>query len=188
MKRVKQIRLEKNVSKIVMVVWTTLIGFCGYAQLSNNIPRIEDRSNAFSFSASYGEILEREAWFYGFSGEYARRLKKAPVGFAGSLMWDSEKDEIKDKTVGTFTAAVTGSYLLGKRFSIGTGLGKGFADTDNPDRKYKFTNGDWTTALFGGYQIPLKNKASIGISLSYEYNLSAKENSLSIDLAFGIPF
>ncbi len=144
--------------------------------------------NAINLSASYGEILDREAWFYGFSAEYARRLKKAPVGFAGSLMWDSEKDEMKDKIVGTFTAAIAGSYLLGKRFSIGTGIGKGFADTDNPDRKYEFTNGDWITALFGGYQIPLSNKASIGISLSYEYNISAKENSLSLDMAFGMPF
>lgn len=162
--------------------------FSGHAQLSNNIPRTEDQNNAISISTSYGEILDREARFYGFSGEYARRLKKAPVGFAGSLMWDSEKDESKNKTVNTFTAAITGSYLIGKRFSIGTGLGKGFADTDNREGKYKFASGDWTTALFGGYQIPLKGRSTIGISLSYEYNMSAKENSLSIDLAFGIPF
>jgi hypothetical protein len=178
---------DSSIFTIIVWVLCGLSSFEGQAQLSNNIPRSENQKSALSLSASYGEILDREASFYGFSGEYARRLNNAPVGFAGSLMWDSEKDRTKNKTVNTFTAAITGSYLVGRRFSIGTGLGKGFMDTDNPEEKYKFTSGDWTTALFGGYQILLKNRSTIGISLSYEYNMSAKENSLSIDLAFGIP-
>ena len=101
-------------------------------------------------------------------------------------MWDQETDVKKDKVVGTFTAAITGSYLISKRWSVGSGLGKGFMDTDNTDKNYKFTSGDWSTALFFGYQIPLNLKSSLGISASYEYNISGKETSFSIDLSYGI--
>ena len=155
------------------------------AQLSANISRNEEKKNFASLAGSYGQIFEREAWFYGFSGEYSRRLNKLPIGIAGSLMWDQEKDVKKDNTVSTFTAALTGSFLFKERWSVGTGLGKGFADTDNADKNYQFTDGDWSTAIFLGYQIPLTINNSIGISASYEYNMSGNETSFSLDLSYG---
>ena len=68
---------------------------------------------------------------------------------------------------------------------ISGSLGKGFMDTDNPDKKYKFSDGDWSTAIFFGYQIPINLKNSIGVSASYEYNMSANETSFSIDISYG---
>ncbi|WKK65587.1 hypothetical protein [Lutimonas zeaxanthinifaciens] len=156
-----------------------------WSQFSSNISRNEKKRSFVSFSASYGEFIERDAWFYGFNGEFSKRLKNVPIGIAGSLMWDQEKDVKKDKIVSTFTAAVTGSYLISNRWSVGTGLGKGFMDTDNSNKKYKWADGDWSTALFFGYQIPLNLKSSIGISASYEYNMSANETSLSLDVSYG---
>lgn len=155
------------------------------AQFNANISRDEEDINFVSFGASYGQISQRDAWFYGFSGEYSWRLNKIPVGIAGSIMWDQEKEIPKDKIVSTFTGAVTASYLISKRWSVGTGLGKGFLDTDNLDKNYKFSDGDWSTAIFFGYQIPLKSKSSLSLSASYEYNMSAKETSFSLDLAYG---
>ena len=162
-----------------------IIPLFSFAQLNANISRDSKKNGFFSLAGSYGQVFARNAHFFGFSGEYSRRLNKLPIGIAGSLMWDQEKDVKKDKVVSTFTAAVTGSYLISDRWSVGTGLGKGFMDTDNPDKKYKFSSGDWSTAIFFGYQIPINLKSSIGISASYEYNMSANETSFSIDVSYG---
>jgi len=162
-----------------------ILPFISNAQMSNLISRNENLQNSVSFGASYGQILDRDAWFYGFSGEFSHRLKNVPIGIAGSLMWDRETDREKDNMVDTFTSALTGSYLIAKHWSVGTGIGKGFMSTDNPNKNYLFSNGDWNTALFFGYQIPINLKSSIGLSASCEYNISAKETSFSVDLSYG---
>jgi len=168
------------------LLWLLLIvPLYASAQFSANVSRNEEKKSFASLSGSYGQLFERDAWFYGFSGEFSRRLNKLPIGLAGSLMWDQETDVKKDQVIGTFTAAVTGSYLINDRWSVGTGLGKGFMDTDNAGKKYKFTSGDWSTAIFLGYQIPLNLNSSLGLSASYEYNMSANETSLSFDIAYG---
>ncbi|MCA0933400.1 hypothetical protein LCM02_13135 [Lutimonas saemankumensis] len=172
--------------KLLLLVSLFLLPCLVWSQFSSNISRNEEKRNLVSLSGSYGEFIERDAWFYGFNGEFSRRLQNIPIGFAGSLMWDQEKDVKKDKIVSTFTAAITGSYLISDRWSVGTGLGKGFMDTNNPEKKYKWADGDWSTALFFGYQIPLNLKSSLGISASYEYNMSANETSLSIDISYGL--
>ncbi|MCP4884248.1 MAG: hypothetical protein GY908_10705 [Flavobacteriales bacterium] len=58
-------------------------------------------------------------------------------------------------------------------------------DTDNTERNYKFTDGEWSTAIFFSYQIALTLKSSIGLATSYEYNMSGNETSFSIDISFG---
>lgn len=172
-------------NKLIVLGLVLLLPSLLWSQFSSNVSRNEENRSFVSFSGSYGEFIERDAWFYGFNGEYSRRLKNIPVGIAGSIMWDQEKDIKKDKIVSTFTAAITGSYLISNRWSVGTGLGKGFMDTDNADKKYKWADGDWSTALFFGYQIPLNPKTSIGLSASYEYNMSANETSISVDVSYG---
>ena len=175
---------KKN--KYLFVLWLfLLLPLFSSAQLSANISRNEEHKNFVSLAASYGQIIQREASFYGFSAEFSHRLDNIPLGLAGSFMWDQENDVEKNKVVSTFTAAITGSYLLSDRWSVGTGLGKGFMDTDNKDKNYQFTSGDWSTALFFGYNIPLSLKSSLGLSASYEYNISGKETSFSIDLSYG---
>lgn len=169
---------------ILMMLLLILPSFV-WSQFSSNISRNEEKRSLVSFSGSYGRFFERDAWFYGFNGEFSRRLKNSPVGIAGSLMWDQEKDVKKNKVVSTFTTAVTGSYLISDHWSVGTGLAKGFMDTDNPDKRYKWADGDWSTALFFGYQIPLNIKSSLGLAVSYEYNMSANETSISFDLSYG---
>jgi len=179
-----KISKNNNCPKIILCLFL-ILPLISSAQFSANISRSEENKSFASISASYGQFFERDAWFYGFSGEFSRRLDKLPIGLAGSLMWDQDIDIKKDKKVGTFTAAITGSYLINDRWSVGTGLGKGFMDTDNTNKKYKFTDGDWSTAIFLGYQIPLNLKSSLGLSASYEYNMSAKETSISFDISYG---
>ena len=155
------------------------------AQRSSLVSRDTLLPNNINFAVSYGEILKkRDAWFYGFTAEYSRRFKKAPVGLGLSLMWDSETDKAKTNPVQTVTAAIAGSYLIGDRFSLGTGIAKGFIDDENPQRAYKFTDGDWTTGLIFAYIIPTGQATFIGFTTSLEYNISQKEFSLSIDLSY----
>ena len=175
---------NKYLSLVVFLLFFNL-PLISTAQLNANISRNETHKSFISLATSYGQVFQRDAWFYGFSGEFSRRLDKLPIGLAGSFMWDQEKDVKKDKIVSTFTAAITGSYLISDRWSVGTGLGKGFMDTDNTQKNYKFTDGDWSTALFFGYQIPINLKSSISLSAAYEYNMSANETSFSIDLSYG---
>lgn len=177
---------RKNILKYMLISCLILFPLYSYSQLNANISRLDDKKGYVSLAGSYGQIFERDAWFYGFSAEYSRRLNKLPIGLAGSFMWDNETDVKKDKVVGTITAAVTGSYLISQRWSVGTGLGKGIIDSDNNKKTYQFTDGDWSTALFFGYQIPLNIRSSLAISASYEYNMSANETSFSIDLAYGL--
>jgi len=72
-----------------------------------------------------------------------------------------------------------------------TGLGKGFADTDRPAETMRFANGDLGTGVSLGFSapgLPLFARDSVGFSIVYEYNLSQREPSLSIDITFGWSF
>lgn len=177
-----------NMRNCLLLLLFTLVSISVFAQRPGMISRNDDKLNFVSVGVSYGQIFARDASFYGLTGEFSRRLEGLPMGVAASLMWDSEKDFDKNKTVNTFTFALTGSYLFDDHWSIGTGLGKGFADTDNPKGKYEISNGDWSTAIFGGYQLRFKDNQAVGFSGSLEYNISASEFSVSLDVTYGLGF
>lgn len=109
-------------------------------------------------------------------------------------MWDRETEQFAaapDKEIDSFTAAATISYALTERVSLTTGLGKGFADTNNPSQSMDFTNGDLATGIVIGYSTPgLRRLArdSVVFSLAYEYNIDQNETTVSIDVAFGWSF
>ena len=144
-----------------------LVGGIGtvQAQMSSVVSPDAERPNNFSVSASYGEILnKRNAWFYGFAADYTRRLAEAPFGVGSTLMWDSETDRNARKTVGTYTFAITGSWIFSQQASLGTGIAKGFMDNDNPDTRYRFNNGDWATGLILTYAIPARVNRFVAFS------------------------
>jgi hypothetical protein len=111
-----------------------------------------------------------------------------------SLNWDKETesfDNKPDEIVKTFTVVGTITYAVTKWFSLTTGLGKGFADTDNPERRMKFTSGDLGTGISVGFAtqgLPQFVQDSIGFSASYEYNFTQKDTSVSFDVSFGWSF
>jgi len=167
-----------------ILIWV-VTPFMGYGQRSSIISRNADLFNNMNISLSYGEIIQkRNAWFYGFSAEYSRRLKNAPVGVGLSIMWDSETDKAKSNPVKSFSGALAGSYLVTERFSLGAGLAKGLINDENPNRTYKFANGDLSTGLMLAYTFPMGNQSLIGLTSSLEYNLSQREFSLSLDLSY----
>lgn len=109
-------------------------------------------------------------------------------------MWDRETEQVSggpDTEIDTYNASLTISYGITDKVSLTTGLGKGFADTDNPAQSMKFTNGDLSTGIVIGYSTPgLRHLArdSIAYSLAYEYNFDKNETMVSFDVAFGWSF
>lgn len=109
-------------------------------------------------------------------------------------MWDHETEYFSDKPnieMDSFTVAGMLSYSALNWLSASTGVGKGFANTDNSKEELKFTSGDWATGIIlvpGTPDLPFLERDSIALSLYYEYNLSQDETSVSVDLSFGWSF
>lgn len=163
------------------------------AQIGSPPRPVAGYKNSAAFGLSYGVINTRDADFWGWSVEASRQLGGRWFA-AASIMWDSETEKVAaapDPEVDTFTAAMTISYSLNKRLAISTGLGKGFADTDNPSGSMRFTNGDLSTGIVLGLSTPGSRRFerdSIAFSVAYEYNITQNETSLSFDVAFGWSF
>lgn len=153
----------------------------------------EINSNSVGIGVSAGTVVERDANFWGFSLDYARRTSDQLV-VSGSVTWDSETETFANKpdnTTRTYTAVGTISYLLSERMSLTTGLGKGFADDDNPEKDMQFTNGDLSTGIVFGYAtegFPFFARDSVSLSAAYEYNIDQNETMISVDLTFGWGF
>lgn len=149
--------------------------------------------NSVALGLSYGTVNQRDADFWGGSVEFSRKVRGPWIG-AAAIMWDRETEQLAgepDQRTDTFTASATIAYALTDKISLTTGLGKGFADTDNPSQSMKFTNGDLSTGIVLGYSTPgltHLTRDSVTFSLAYEYNIDRDETSLSIDVGFGWSF
>ncbi|MBB6462698.1 hypothetical protein [Flammeovirga kamogawensis] len=172
----------------VFLCFIFLLPTVSSAQLTSIPSSFQNKKNTIGFASSYGEQLDRNAYFYGFSLDYGRRIKDSPFSIGTVLMWDNEieKKEIIEENA-TFSVAVTVSYAITKKWSIGTGIGKGVMENDNPQKEYQWVNGDWSTGIISSYQFNLGGKV-FNVSASYEYNITQKETSFSIDLGYVLPF
>ena len=160
------------------------------AQISTPPRATADYVNAIAFGVSYGEELDKDADFWGWSAEYSRLVSNSWTG-AVSLTWDEETERFidrPDKVVRTYALIGTVSYNLTPRFSVTTGLAQDIANDDNASGSMKFNSGDVSTGLSLGYSWPLDNRNSLGLSLAYEYNLSQNDPSVSVDVALGWSF
>ncbi len=187
------LRFLLNIVPIAVAVGALISSPYAHAQFAAPPRPQGDFQNAAAFGLSYGVMNQRDADFWGWSVEYSRQLRGPWIG-AVSVMWDRETEEISgapDSEVDTYTAAATITYALSEKISLTTGLGKGFADTDNPSQSMKFTSGDLSTGIVIGYSTPgLRHLArdSVAFSLAYEYNFDKEETMVSFDVAFGWSF
>ena len=189
--------LRRNKSRLSIYVVLGLIALFPWqlatAQLSAPPVPQEIKGNSLGFGMSAGRVLERDARFWGWTLEYGRRVSERLV-IAGSPAWDSETESVAtkpDKTTRTYTLVGTVAYLLSNTLSLATGLGKGFADDDNPDRQMWFTSGDLSAGVVIGLAtdgFPFLSRDSISFSAAFEHNLDQKENMLSFDVTFGWSF
>ncbi len=149
--------------------------------------------NAVAGGLSYGVQNDRSAGFWGFSLDFSRTLGTRWFA-AASLSWDSETETFDDRpSRNTKSLTLVGSISYGVTtwMSVTTGLGKGFADTDNPAGTMRFANGDLATGIAVGFAtpgLPQFARDSIGFSVAYEYSITGKETSLSFDVTFGWSF
>ena len=160
------------------------------AQISTPPRATADYANAVGLGLSYGEQLDRDADFWGWSAEYSRYLNDSWT--AGlSLTWDEETEQFidrPDKVVRTYALIGTISYNVTPRFSLTTGLAQDIANDDNATGTMKFKSGDISTGLSLGYTWPLSARNSLAASLAYEYNISENEPSISVDVVLGWSF
>ena len=176
--------------RVGVVALSLLVFADAEAQLSTPPLATANHVNAVGISLSYGEQNEKDADFWGWSADYSRWLNDRWI--AGlSLAWDEETERFinrPDKVVRSYTVIGTASYNLTKTFSLTTGLGYEIANDDNTTGTMKFRNGGVSTGLALGYTLPLGARHSFGATLSYEYNISDNETSVSADVSLGWRF
>ena len=176
-----------------LAVFALLIFDTANAQISAPTAVSQDRVNGISFGLSYGEHNDKDADFWGWSLGYSRVVGPRWV-LAAAITWDEEterKTGQANTVVKAFTAVGTVSYLLSDSFTLTTGLAKGIANDENSSRSMKFKGGDVSTGLAVGYNLPVfapNSRYSLGLSLSYEYNISEKQTSASADISLGWSF
>lgn len=177
---------------VFLMVLFCMLSFAGVTQI--RVPSMADSSlykNSISFGPSYGQIVGRDATFWGASIGYAYRLPKN-LALAATVAYDQETSKFKsgeDQVINTFTGIATISYLFTKHWSVTTGLAKGMADDDAANKTLGWRNGDWSTGISLGYSLPdfpFWARESFAISAAYEYNISQNEFSYSFDLVMGL--
>ena len=163
-----------------------------WAQINATPPPLPTYDNIVGFGVSYGWQLERDAEFGGWSADYGRRIFSRWI-LTGALTWDRETErrpDRPDERTDTLNAVGTISYGLTEWMSLTTGAGKGFADTSGGGGM-RFKDGDWATGIAAGFSMPglsIFARDSIGLSVAYEYNLSQREPSVSVDVTYGLSF
>ena len=192
-RRVSIASLPARVGSCVVACSTLAIGLAPWgraeAQLASRPLPAAGYANSVGFGPSYGRQLDRDAWFWGLSLDYGRRLGDRWAGNA-ALTWDREHKET-GAVVETYSLVATVSRVITRRFSLATGLAKGFADDDNSERRMRFANADLGTGLSLGISLPELRfwaREVVALSVTYEYNFSAAETSVSADLTAGVSF
>jgi hypothetical protein len=163
------------------------------AQIRSTPPsKFPEFNNAIGMGISYGPFIGRDATFWGLAVDYTRRL---PHGWsvAASLAYDMDTERFEDgstKKIQALNAVGIVNYSFDK-FTLTTGLSKGFANDDNLDRSFQLASGDWGTGIVFGISLPdlpWTARDVLGLSVGYEYNLSQKEADISFDFGIGFAF
>ncbi len=149
--------------------------------------------NSVGAGGSVGSFYDKGSYFFGVGFDYGRVLK-GPWSFGLGVAWDREIEKPSDKPskqINSWTLIPTITYLLNSRFSLSTGVGQGFADDDNPERKMRFKKGNLGTGVVLGISLPdmpFLERDAIGLSVSWEYTFGEKQPSISTDLAMSFGF
>ena len=185
----EHLKLQCYIPCLVFILVTPSV----QAGISSPSPPVTPYENAISFGGSYGVIHGRDADFAGWVLEYSRNISVNWVASA-SLAWDEEIERFSDRPdaiIDTYTLIGVVGYSISPIFVISAGFGKGILDNDNPDMQMEFVDGDSSVGISAGSVLPVFPKGSrfrLGVSLSYEYNLSKSETSTSVDLAISRSF
>lgn len=170
----------------VSVVWLAGVEESAAQISAPAIDRDAPTTNLVSVGASVGTPYRRDAVFWGLSTDYTRVVNPR-WSFSAALTYDQEHDRRKDGSSGTvnsFTAVGTVNYTVLSRLTLTTGLGRGFLNDDNPERDLRFTGGDVGTGVAGGVALP----GRWGLSVAWEWNITQKEPSISVDVTYGWGF
>jgi hypothetical protein len=155
-------------------------------------PKFPQYRNSIGFGTSVGPFIGRDAYFWGLAVDFGRNLT-GPWSVAASFAFDRDIEtptEGGTKRVDALNAVGIVNYSV-RSITLTTGLSKGFASTENPERSMRFASGDWGTGIVVGWTLPplpWNVRDSIAVSVGYEYNLSQNEADISFDIGYAIAF
>jgi hypothetical protein len=150
----------------------------------------DDFNGAVNFGPSFGFYPGQDKYFWGFSGGYTRFLENK-WSVTATLAWDEEIERINnqpDSKIHSFTAIATVNYNLTDWSVLSAGVGNGFLDDDNPQKRYEFGIGDWSVGTSVGYAWPIHEALDFVLSGALEYNLNQNEVDISFDGGLAVPF
>jgi hypothetical protein len=93
------------------------------------------------------------------------------------------------KVVHTLTPNVAVGYAVNKNLAFGFGIGKGMWDTDNSEKKMKFTtSGNLTIGILASYGILFRGPHGIDVTAGLERGLITPETNVTFELGYGYSF
>lgn len=148
--------------------------------------------NSIGGGLSYGDKLNKDADFWGWTLDYSRVLNSGWV-FTAALAYDEETERRngqQDKIVQSYTPTFSWSYPISARWSLATGLGKGLFNDDNKEKKMELTefNEEWAVGAIAAFTLFQNGRHRTSISSSLEYNISEGEPALSVDIGYAYSF
>jgi len=153
-------------------------------------PVTSDEPNELGLGISYGVKLDKDALFWGYAPDYVRVLGGKWL-LNVSLAYD-EETETKNgsqSVTETWTPAVMIGYQLGPKIAVGGGFGHGVIDNkDGAGWKSVKLGKDLSAAVAVAVSLWNKDRHSLALSVSLEYNISDNEGSISTDLGYAWGF
>lgn len=150
--------------------------------------------NFFSIGGSAGlPYKQDDTWFWSVSASYTRLIKmpwSATIGMSFDQGRSNPSGEPKS-VVNGFSLFSTINYSFLKVLTASTGFGKVIITDNNDNSDIKFTDGDWITGLALGVSLPdlpFTARDSVGLGVSWLWNINEEEPSLSLDLSIGWSF
>ena len=148
--------------------------------------------NTIGTALSTGVFFDKPAYFFGWSVDYAHVVGEKWI-LLGGLAYDQEhKTEVKAgemKVIHTLTPNVAVGYAVSRNLAFGFGIGKGMWDTDNSEKKMKFTtSGNLTIGILASYVILFQGPHGIDVTAGLERGLITPETNVTFELGYGYSF
>jgi hypothetical protein len=175
---------------IAVVILLQIFSGVVYAQ-GLRVPN-EGYKQCAGIAFSTGAFFDKPAVFIGLGFDYAYIIKEKWV-LLGGLAFDSERktklSEGETRVINTLTPNVAVGYLIKPRLAVGAGVGKGLWDTDNPEKKMKYTtSGNLTVGVLCAYTLYVNGPHGIDVTGGIERGLITVETNFTVEIGYGYSF
>jgi len=176
---------------IIVMLPFLLLGIIQLKGQGLRVPN-EGYKQCAGIAISTGAFFDKPAVFIGLGFDYAYIIKEKWV-LLGGLTFDSEHktklSEGETRVINTLTPNAAVGYLITSRLAVGAGVGKGLWDTDNPEKKMKYTtSGNLTVGVLCAYTIYLNGPHGMDVTGGIERGLITVETNFTVEIGYGYSF